>query len=210
MDMSRDSPANAVQDVVMSESSSESDSSEEESDGDDDDDEQGLDGEPMPDLDLKQFPAFLRMYLDESMDPAVLAQRLAVMIPTRHLAPEQPPAIRRSKVVVLDNMVSAAEVDEALESETIEECSKFGKVVKCLVRVVRLFLLPISDGPEPSVRIFVRYAKCDGAQAAVVAMNGRYFGGREVFARLYDELWFDLAKYDALVAATNSSRGSTR
>ena len=33
----------------------------------------------------------------------------------------------------VQNMVGPGEVDEELESETAEECGKYGKVVKCLI-----------------------------------------------------------------------------
>ena len=33
----------------------------------------------------------------------------------------------------VQNMVGPGEVDEELESETADECSKYGKVIKCLI-----------------------------------------------------------------------------
>ena len=38
----------------------------------------------------------------------------------------------------LKNMVTAEEVDDELEEETKEECSKYGEVNKCVIHVVRL------------------------------------------------------------------------
>ena len=33
----------------------------------------------------------------------------------------------------VQNMVGPGEVDDELESETADECSKYGKVIKCLI-----------------------------------------------------------------------------
>ena len=42
-------------------------------------------------------------------------------------------------------MVGPGEVDEDLEPETAEECSKYGKVIKCMIfEVLKWFLFIIS------------------------------------------------------------------
>jgi len=41
-------------------------------------------------------------------------------------------------VTCVQNMVGPGEVDDELESETAEECGKYGKVVKCLIFEVSL------------------------------------------------------------------------
>lgn len=38
-----------------------------------------------------------------------------------------------SSVVLLTNMVGPGEVDEDLQTETADECAKFGKVERCLI-----------------------------------------------------------------------------
>jgi len=38
------------------------------------------------------------------------------------------------------NMVGPGEVDEELEAETAEECSKYGKVLKCLIFEVSVII----------------------------------------------------------------------
>jgi len=43
-------------------------------------------------------------------------------------------------VACAQNMVGPGEVDDELESETAEECSKYGKVVKCLIFEVSLII----------------------------------------------------------------------
>ncbi|KAM7301470.1 splicing factor 45 [Ixodes scapularis] len=85
-----------------------------------------------------------------------------------------------SKVVLLKNMVGPGEVDEDLEPETKEECSKYGEVVRCLI-----FEIPgVSD--DEAVRIFIEFKRLESAIKAVVDTNGRYFGGRVVKASFYD------------------------
>lgn len=80
-------------------------------------------------------------------------------------------------------MVGPGEVDNTLQEETAEECSKYGKVEKCLIFEVPNGQVP----PDQSVRIFVQFANAMFAQAAVTDLNGRFFGGRVVTARFYDE-----------------------
>lgn len=85
-----------------------------------------------------------------------------------------------SKVVLLRNMVGPGEVDEDLEPETKEECSKYGEVVRCLI-----YEIPgVAD--EEAVRIFIEFKRMESAIKAVVDTNGRYFGGRIVKASFYD------------------------
>lgn len=85
-----------------------------------------------------------------------------------------------SKVVLLRNMVGPGEVDEDLEPETKEECSKYGEVVRCLI-----YEIPgVSE--EEAVRIFIEFKRLESAIKAVVDTNGRYFGGRVVKAAFYD------------------------
>ncbi|XP_061428748.1 splicing factor 45 [Lethenteron reissneri] len=97
-----------------------------------------------------------------------------------------------TKVVLLRNMVGPGEVDEDLESETKEECEKYGKVIKCVI-----FEMP--GAPEDdAVRIFLEFERMESAIKAVVDLNGRYFGGRIVKAGFYN-----LDKFRRLDLATS-------
>ncbi|PAA76441.1 hypothetical protein BOX15_Mlig021246g1, partial [Macrostomum lignano] len=83
------------------------------------------------------------------------------------------------RVLLLRNMVTPQDLDEDLESEVSAECAKFGSVQ-------RVVILEQAD----SVRVFVEFEDSAGAEAACRAMAGRFFGGREVRADLYEqELW---------------------
>lgn len=87
-----------------------------------------------------------------------------------------------TKVVLLKNMVGPGEVDDDLEPETKEECSKYGEVTKCVI-----FELPGAHiNPEEAVRIFIEFKRVESAIKAVVDLNGRFFGGRTVRAQFFD------------------------
>lgn len=87
-----------------------------------------------------------------------------------------------SKVVLCKNMVGPGEVDDDLEPEVKEECNgKYGDVSKVVI-----FERP-NVPPEEAVRIFIEFKRVESAIKAVVDLNGRFFGGREVQARFYDQ-----------------------
>lgn len=86
-----------------------------------------------------------------------------------------------TRVLLLQNMVGPGEVDEELESETKEECTKYGQVEKCLI-----YEIPNKRVPdEEAVRIFVEFRHVESTIKAANDLNGRYFGGRIVRASFY-------------------------
>ncbi|XP_014356130.2 splicing factor 45 [Papilio machaon] len=94
-----------------------------------------------------------------------------------------------SKVVLLRNMVGPGDVDEELEPEVKDECNtKYGDVIKVVI-----FELPNAPNDE-AVRIFVEFKRIESAIKAVVDLNGRFFGGRQVKAGFYD-----MEKFNALL-----------
>ncbi|XP_073969404.1 splicing factor 45 [Rhodnius prolixus] len=85
-----------------------------------------------------------------------------------------------SKVVLLKNMVGPGEVDDDLEPEVKDECNtKYGEVVRVII-----YELPNAESEE-AVRIFVEFKRIESAIKAVVDLNGRFFGGRQVKAGFY-------------------------
>ncbi|XP_050455786.1 splicing factor 45 [Cataglyphis hispanica] len=85
-----------------------------------------------------------------------------------------------SKVVLLRNMVGPGEVDDDLEPEVKDECNtKYGDVARVIIHEV------IEAAPEEAVRIFVEFKRIESAIKAVVDLNGRFFGGRQVKAGFY-------------------------
>jgi len=86
-----------------------------------------------------------------------------------------------SKVVLCKNMVGPGEVDEELEPEVMDECGgKYGDVNKVTI-------VEVPDVcPEETVRIFIEFKRVESAIKALVDLNGRFFGGREVQATFYN------------------------
>lgn len=81
---------------------------------------------------------------------------------------------------MLQNMVGPGDVDEELEPEVKDECNtKYGEVIKVVI-----FEMPNSPQDE-AVRIFVEFKRIESAIKAVVDLNGRFFGGRQVKAGFY-------------------------
>lgn len=77
-------------------------------------------------------------------------------------------------------MVGAGDVDDELESEVKDECnSKYGDVVSVIIFEMK------NATPEEAVRIFVEFKRIESAIKAVVDLNGRFFGGRQVKAGFY-------------------------
>mmetsp|Transcript_11945 Transcript_11945/g.14024 ORF Transcript_11945/g.14024 Transcript_11945/m.14024 type:complete len:179 (-) Transcript_11945:43-579(-) len=102
-------------------------------------------------------------------------------------APTLPP----TRVLLLNNMVGAGDVDEDLEEETAEEASKYGKLKKCVIK--ELF----GKADDEAVRIFLEYEDVASATKAFADLNGRYFGGRTVRARFFDEKLFAEGQFEA-------------
>ncbi|XP_043215445.1 splicing factor 45-like isoform X1 [Amphibalanus amphitrite] len=91
-----------------------------------------------------------------------------------------------TKIVMLRNMVGGGEVDDELEGEVKEECStKYGEVVKVTI-------LEVSGASDnEAVRIFVEFKRIENSIKALVDLNGRFFGGRQVKARFYKQDLYD-------------------
>eukprot|EP00300_Choanocystis_sp_HF-7_P002286 c11760_g1_i1.p1 GENE.c11760_g1_i1~~c11760_g1_i1.p1 ORF type:complete len:361 (+),score=68.88 c11760_g1_i1:35-1084(+) len=112
---------------------------------------------------------------------------------TGRAEPEPPKRIVKlvglpSTVLLLKNMVGPGEVDDDLEGEVAGECSRYGKVEKCLIFEVT----DGSAGPEESVRIFVSFDTVESARKAYVDLDGRFFGGRTVHCSFYPKERFAL------------------
>mmetsp|Transcript_61153 Transcript_61153/g.136221 ORF Transcript_61153/g.136221 Transcript_61153/m.136221 type:complete len:210 (-) Transcript_61153:447-1076(-) len=97
---------------------------------------------------------------------------------------------RPSRVLLLKNMVGPGEVDADLSGEIGEECSKYGDVMK-----VTIFEVGGPGTPaEEAVRIFVKFGKQAAAMKAYIDLDGRYFGGRNVWVCFYAEADFEADK----------------
>lgn len=87
-----------------------------------------------------------------------------------------------SKVIVLRNMVGPGEVDDDLQPEVVEECNKYGDVVKVIIYEFPQGIVE----EEEMVRIFVEFQRVEAAIKALVDLNGRFFGGRTVRGAFYN------------------------
>ncbi|KAA0193859.1 putative Fuse-binding protein-interacting repressor siahbp1 [Fasciolopsis buskii] len=90
-----------------------------------------------------------------------------------------------SRVLLLENMLDAVDLDDEVEEEVREECTRYGEVLRVIIHV-----------KESDVRIFVQFDRSDVTQIACDSLNQRFFNGRVVHARLYDEELFQLRKLD--------------
>lgn len=134
--------------------------------------------------------------LDEA-EPQTLQQQETMSIKgqsARHLVMQRLMRPRDSKTVILRNMVGPDEVDEMLQEEIQEECSKFGSVERVVIYKEKQSEND-DDDAEIIVKIFVEFAATYEAEKARDALNGRYFGGRLVRAAIYDQALFDHQDY---------------
>lgn len=97
-----------------------------------------------------------------------------------------------SRVIVLKNMVTADdELDDTLQLEVYEECSKHGTVNQVVIYVDKKVKQP-QDDPESEpvfldeVKIFIKYKDGASSERAKEALGGRFFAGRKVSAEHYD------------------------
>ncbi|KAG0053932.1 hypothetical protein BGZ83_000158 [Gryganskiella cystojenkinii] len=81
-------------------------------------------------------------------------------------------------VVRLQYSATPADVDDQLEEEFKEECSKYGPVI-------RVQLLPLNP-IEGLLRIFIQFVSPVDARSAAAQLNGRQFDGKTIQASLFD------------------------
>ncbi|XP_045513198.1 poly(U)-binding-splicing factor half pint isoform X1 [Pieris brassicae] len=134
--------------------------------------------------------ALQRKLLDTSPDTLQQQESLSISGQSaRHLVMQRLMRRRVSRTLLLRNMVSPRDVDEALHHEIRDECGKWGQVRRLVIYNERQ-----SEDDDPAhahVKIFVEFAEPEQASAAASALEGRYFAGRTVRAALYDQDLFD-------------------
>lgn len=136
----------------------------------------------------------LQKKLLEDGEPQTLQQQESMSIKgqsARHLVMQRLMRPRDSKVVILRNMVGPEDVDETLQEEIQEECSKFGIVERVIIYKEKQTENELDDESDVIVKIFVEFSISAESEKAKDALNGRYFGGRLVKAETYDQTLFD-------------------
>ena len=78
-------------------------------------------------------------------------------------------------------------MDDSLDEEIGMECSNYGEVTSVLIFEVTEPHFP----EEEAVRVYVQFNDKTAATAALAALQGRYFGGRVVRVRYFDERRFE-------------------
>ncbi|XP_021935773.1 poly(U)-binding-splicing factor half pint isoform X2 [Zootermopsis nevadensis] len=134
----------------------------------------------------------LQKKLLEETEPQTLQQQENMSIKgqsARHLVMQKLMRKVESRVVILRNMVEPDDVDETLQEEIQDECSKFGTVERVIIYNEKQS--EDDDDAEVIVKIFVEFSQMSEAESARDALNGRYFGGRLVKGELYDQALFD-------------------
>ncbi|KAJ1967410.1 hypothetical protein H4R35_006718 [Dimargaris xerosporica] len=94
-----------------------------------------------------------------------------------------------STVVCITNAVGLEDVDDELQDEFAEECAKYGQIVKVTVHT------DAAAPPESQVKIFIQFTDATGSQNALASLNGRWFGGRQLHVKLYDQELFHANDY---------------
>lgn len=139
---------------------------------------------------LKQQEELQKKLLDQN-EPQTLQQQENMSIKgqnARHFVMQKLMRKVDSRVVIMRNMVGPEDVDESLQDEIQEECSKYGQVERVIIYNERQ---SEEDDDNVVVKIFVEFYETYEAEKARDALNGRYFGGRMVQAALYDQTLFD-------------------
>ncbi|KAH0948992.1 hypothetical protein HN011_006861 [Eciton burchellii] len=134
----------------------------------------------------------LQKKLLEETEPQTLQQQENMSIKgqsARHLVMQKLMRKVESRVVILRNMVAPEDVDETLQEEIQDECSKFGVVERVIIYKERQS--EDDENAEVIVKIFVEFSQMSEAERARDSLNGRYFGGRLVKGELYDQALFD-------------------
>ncbi|KAJ1679643.1 hypothetical protein EV182_001627 [Spiromyces aspiralis] len=95
-----------------------------------------------------------------------------------------------SPVVCLTNIATPEEVDDELAVDIYDECSKYGPIVKIVTHLSKpdeISADNIAAENDERVKVFIQYQYTEGARNAIKTLHKRWFGGKQIMARLYDE-----------------------
>lgn len=110
----------------------------------------------------------------------------------RHLMMQKLMRKETSRVMVLRNMVQADEIDDDLEGEVTEECGKHGPVERVIIYQEKQ---SEEEHAPIIVKIFVEFTSAEGCERAVESLDGRWFGGNKISAKIYPQELYDNQEY---------------
>ncbi|TPX68735.1 hypothetical protein SpCBS45565_g02917 [Spizellomyces sp. 'palustris'] len=90
-----------------------------------------------------------------------------------------------SPVIALRNMVVVKDLDDSLNDEISEECTKYGRVLKVLIWVDPVKQASDALKPDDNVDIYVQFEAPEAASQARAALDKRFFAGRRVAASFF-------------------------
>ncbi|XP_054731080.1 poly(U)-binding-splicing factor half pint isoform X1 [Anastrepha obliqua] len=123
--------------------------------------------------------------LQQQENMSIKGQSARQLVMQRLMRPQE------SRVIILRNMVGPEDVDETLQEEIQEECTKFGTVSRVIIFNEKQTENEDDEEAEIIVKIFVEFSSAVEAVRGRDALHGRFFGGRRVVAELYDQSLFD-------------------
>lgn len=123
--------------------------------------------------------------LQQQENMSIKGQSARQLVMQRLMRPQE------SRVIILRNMVGPEDVDETLQEEIQEECTKFGTVSRVIIFNEKQTENEDDEEAEIIVKIFVEFSSAIEAVRGRDALHGRFFGGRRVIAELYDQSLFD-------------------
>ncbi|XP_004530482.2 poly(U)-binding-splicing factor half pint isoform X2 [Ceratitis capitata] len=123
--------------------------------------------------------------LQQQENMSIKGQSARQLVMQRLMRPQE------SRVIILRNMVGPEDVDETLQEEIQEECTKFGTVSRVIIFNEKQTENEDDEEAEIIVKIFVEFSSAVEAIRGRDALHGRFFGGRRVVAELYDQSLFD-------------------
>ncbi|EFX90167.1 hypothetical protein DAPPUDRAFT_300177 [Daphnia pulex] len=140
---------------------------------------------------VKQQQEEIKQKLLDEVEPQTLQQQENISIKgqsARHLVMQKLMRKADSRVIILRNMVGPEDVDETLQEEITDECSKFGNVERVIIYKEKQ---SDDDDAEIIVKIFVEFTVGTGAETARDSLNGRFFAGRMVRCDIYDQALYE-------------------
>ena len=97
-------------------------------------------------------------------------------------------------MLVIKNAAGAGDVDEDLAPDLQAECCKCGTVTEIVIWECSCEADMAKLPPFEHVRVFVAFDSVEAASKALEAMNGRFFGGRQLQVSFFNEELFRAKK----------------